>query len=144
MSQTSRWLGFDFGLAWIGVAAGQHLTRTASPLPPLRARDGIPNWDDIDALVNEWQPAGFVVGIPYNMDGSDSEMGTRAHKFRKRLHGRYGLPAEAIDERLSSREARNQLGERGKNLSKARQAQVDSIAAQLILETFLNRADANP
>jgi len=140
MSNDGRWLGFDFGLAWIGVAAGQHLTKTASPLPPLRARDGIPNWDDIDALVNEWKPAGFVVGIPYHMDGSDSEMGTRANKFRKRLHGRYGLPAEAVDERLSSREARAQLGERGKSLSKARQAQVDSIAAQLILETFLQRA----
>ncbi|WP_108124011.1 Holliday junction resolvase RuvX [Saccharospirillum mangrovi] len=137
MSADGHWLGFDFGLAWIGVAAGQRLTQTASPLPPLRARDGIPNWDAIDALVNEWKPAGFVVGIPYNMDGSDSEMGARANKFRKRLHGRYGLPAEAIDERLSSREARSQLGERGKSLSKARQAQVDSIAAQLILETFL-------
>ena len=136
----SRWLGFDFGLAWIGVAAGQHLTRTASPLAPLRARDGIPNWDDIDALVAEWKPAGFVVGIPYNMDGTDSEMGARANKFRKRLHGRYGLPAEAVDERLTSREARAQLGERGRSLSKARQAQVDSIAAQLILETYLQQS----
>ena len=131
------WLGFDFGLGWIGVAAGQTLTRTASPLPPLRARDGIPDWDDIDTLVREWKPIGFVVGIPYNMDGSDSEMGQRANKFRKRLHGRYGLPAEGIDERLSSREARNHLGQKGTSLSKARQARIDSIAAQLILETYL-------
>ncbi len=138
MSQSSGyWLGFDFGLAWIGVAAGQDVTRTASPLKPLRARDGIPNWDDIDALVKEWKPVGFVVGIPYNMDGSDSDMGARANKFRKRLHGRYGLPAEGIDERLSSREARQQLGSRGTSLSRARQAQVDSVAAQLILETYL-------
>lgn len=139
MNRDSHWLGFDFGLAWIGVAAGQGITQTASPLPALRARDGIPNWDDIDALVAEWKPAGFVVGIPYHMDGSDSEMGARANKFRKRLHGRYGLPAEAMDERLTSREARAQLGERGKSLTKARQAQVDSIAAQLILETFLTQ-----
>lgn len=131
------WLGFDFGLGWIGVAAGQGLTRTASPLPPLRARDGIPDWDDIDALVRDWKPVGFVVGIPYNMDGSDSDMGRRANKFRKRLHGRYGLPAEGVDERLSSREARNQLGRKGGSLSRARQAQVDSVAAQLILETYL-------
>lgn len=139
MSRQGHWLGFDFGLGWIGVAAGQHLTQTASPLPALRARDGIPNWDDVDALVAEWKPAGFVVGIPYNMDGTDSEMGARANKFRKRLHGRYGLPAEAVDERLTSREARAQLGERGRSLSKARQAQVDSIAAQLILETYLQQ-----
>jgi len=131
------WLGFDFGLGWIGVAAGQNVTRTASPLPPLRVRDGIPDWADIDTLVREWKPVGFVVGIPYNMDGSESEMCLRANKFRKRLHGRYGLPAEGVDERLSSREARSQLGQKGASLTKARQAQIDSIAAQLILETFL-------
>jgi putative Holliday junction resolvase len=73
------------------------------------------------------------------MNGSDSEMGTRAHKFRKRLHGRYGLPAEAVDERLSSREARSHLGLQGASLSKARQASIDSMAAQLILETYLNQ-----
>lgn len=140
MSQSQgRWLGFDFGLGWIGVAAGQTVTQTASPLPPLRARNGIPNWDDIDALVEEWQPVGFVVGIPYNMDGTESEMGIRANKFRKRLHGRYGLPAVAVDERLSSREARQHLGVRGQSLSRARQAQVDSLAAQLILETYLQQ-----
>lgn len=134
---TGYWLGFDFGLGWIGVAAGQSLTRTASPLPALRARDGIPDWADIDTLIQEWRPIGLVVGMPYNMDGTDSEMGRRANKFRKRLHGRYGLPAESVDERLTSREARQHLGTQGKSLSKARQAQVDSVAAQLILETFL-------
>lgn len=133
------WLGFDFGLGWIGVAAGQTVTATASALEPLRARDGIPNWDQIDALVDEWRPAGFVVGIPYNMDGTDSEMVTRANKFRKRLHGRYGLPANGVDERLSSREARQHLGVRGRSLSKARQARIDSVAARLILETFLQQ-----
>ncbi len=73
------------------------------------------------------------------MDGSDSEMATRANKFRKRLHGRYGLPAVGMDERLSSREARARLGDRGQSLARARRAQVDSIAAQLILETHLQR-----
>lgn len=141
MSVTSgRWLAFDFGLGWFGVAAGQTLTATASPLSPLRARNGIPNWEDIDALVKEWRPVGFVVGIPYHMDGSASDMGTRANKFRKRLHGRYGLPAVGVDERLSTREARQHLGVQGQTLSRARQAQVDSLAAQLILETFLQQS----
>lgn len=134
-----QWLGFDFGLAWIGVAAGQTITGTAAGITTLRARDGIPDWQAIDALVAEWRPVGFVVGIPYNMDGSDSDMGTRANKFRKRLHGRYGLPAEAVDERLSSREARSHLGLQGASLTKARQADIDSLAAQLILETFLSQ-----
>lgn len=134
-----QWLGFDFGLGWIGVAAGQTITGTASPLPALRARNGIPDWEKIDALVKEWRPVGFVVGIPYNMDGSESEMGTRANKFRKRLHGRYGLPAESVDERLSSLEARQHLGVRGQSLNRARQAQIDGLAAQLILETYLQQ-----
>ncbi|WP_196160620.1 Holliday junction resolvase RuvX [Reinekea sp. G2M2-21] len=131
------WLGFDWGLGWIGVASGQTETFTASKLKPIRARDGIPNWADIDSLVKEWQPAGFVVGIPYNMDGSESQMTVRAHKFRKRLHGRYGLPAEPADERLTTREAFHHLGD-GMSMNKAKKADIDSIAAQIILQSWLN------
>jgi len=138
------WLGFDWGLGWIGVASGQTETYTATALKPIRARDGIPNWQDLDNLIDEWQPAGFVVGMPYNMDGSESEMTTRANKFRKRLHGRFGLPAELMDERLSTREAFQHLGAGGSSLSKAKKAQVDSIAAQIILQSWLNEKQLNP
>lgn len=131
------WLGFDWGLGWIGVATGQTETFTASKLTTIRARDGIPNWDDIDKLVNEWKPAGFVVGIPFNMDGSESQMTVRAHKFRKRLHGRFGLPAEPMDERLTSREAFQHLGSQGKSLKKAKSADIDAVAAQIILQSWL-------
>lgn len=132
------WIGFDWGLGWIGVATGQTETYTASKLTTIRARDGIPNWDDIDAIVNEWKPAGFVVGIPYNMDSSESQMTVRAHKFRKRLHGRYGKPAEPMDERLSSREAFQHLGQQGSSLKKAKNADIDALAAQIILQSWLN------
>lgn len=131
------WLGFDWGLGWIGVATGQTETFTASKLTTIRARDGIPNWDDIDKLVKEWNPAGFVVGIPFNMDGSESQMTVRAHKFRKRLHGRFGLPAEPMDERLTSREAFQHLGTQGSSLKKAKSADIDAIAAQIILQSWL-------
>lgn len=137
------WLGFDWGTGWIGVACGQTQTYGASALKPLRARNGIPSWDDIDALVKEWQPAGFVVGIPYHMDGSEFEMTVRAHKFRKRLHGRYGLPAEGIDERLTSQEAKHHMGMAGQSLNKARKANIDSVAAQIILQSWLNERQHN-
>ena len=141
MEQT--WLGFDWGLGWIGVASGQTATYTASELKPLRARNGIPNWDDIDALVAQWKPAGFVVGIPYNLDGSEFDMTVRANKFRKRLHGRYGLPAEGIDERLSTKEAHQHLAQQGTqstmSLKKAKQANLDGIAAQIILQSWLEQ-----
>lgn len=132
------WLGFDWGVAWIGVASGQTETFTASELKPLRAKNGIPNWDEIDALVNEWKPAGFIVGIPYNMDGTEFDLTTRANKFRKRLYGRYGLPAHGVDERLTTREAFHHLGAAGTSLKKAKKANVDGIAAQIILQSWLN------
>lgn len=135
------WLGFDWGLGWIGVASGQTATYTASKLKPIRARDGIPNWQDIEALVSEWKPAGFVVGIPYNMDGSESQMTVRAHKFRKRLHGRFGIPAEPVDERLTTREAMQHL--EGMSMRKAKAADVDSIAAQIILQSWLDQLQTN-
>ena len=137
------WLGFDWGLGWIGAASGQTLTYTATSLSPLRARDGIPIWDDIEALVKEWRPAGFVVGMPYNMDGSESQMTVRANKFRKRLHGRFGLPAVAVDERLTTREAFQYLGEANVSLTKAKNANVDSVAAQIILQSWLNEQKLN-
>lgn len=132
------WLGFDWGLGWIGIATGQTETYTASKLKPIRARDGIPNWNDIEALVAEWKPHGFVVGIPYNMDGSESQMTVRAHKFRKRLHGRFGLPAEPVDERLTTREAMQHLDLAPDAMKKAKKADVDSIAAQIILQSWLD------
>lgn len=132
------WLGFDWGLGWIGVASGQTETYTASKLKPIRARDGIPDWTDIEKLVDEWRPTGFVVGIPYNMDGSDSSMVVRARKFRKRLHGRFGLPAEEADERLTTREAWQHMTP-ASSLKKAKAADLDSIAAQIILQSWLEQ-----
>lgn len=137
------WLGFDWGLGWIGIATGQTQTYTASALDVIRARNGIPNWDEIDALVSHWQPSGFVVGIPYNMDGSESEMTVRAHKFRKRLYGRYGKPAEGMDERLSSREAMQHIGKASGSLKKAKNAQIDAVAAQVILQSWLAMQQQN-
>lgn len=130
-------LGFDFGTKNIGVAAGQAITQTATALPQLKARDGIPNWDDIEALISEWKPDAIVVGIPLNMDGSESQMSLRARKFGKRIHGRFNLPFYEADERLTSFEAKewaDRLGHKGHYGS----SPVDGMAAQIILEAWLN------
>lgn len=124
-------LGFDYGTKRIGVAAGQSITNKASALNAIAAKDGIPDWQALDALVAQWQPDVFVVGLPYNMDDSESEILRRARKFGNRLNGRYEKPCFGIDERLSSFEARGQLM-RGES-----KAQLDCLAAQLILETWL-------
>jgi len=124
-------LGFDFGTKRIGTAVGQSITHRASALSAIPARDGIPNWEALDALVAQWKPDAFVVGLPFNMDDSESELLVRARKFGNRLNGRYYKPCYGIDERLSSFEARGQIM-RGEST-----AQLDCLAAQLILETWL-------
>ena len=130
-------LAFDFGTQRIGVAVGQSVTGTASPLPALKANDGIPNWDQIAALIAEWQPQQLLVGLPLNMDGSESDMSARAKKFANRLHGRFGLTVQLWDERLSSFEARGEMLARG--IVNFKDGKVDSLSACLILEGWFAR-----
>ncbi len=131
-------LAFDYGTKKIGVAVGQNITQTASPLAVIPAQDGIPDWNIIEQLIKEWQPSIFVVGMPFNMDGTENQMTLRAQKFLQRLNGRFNIPCYSVDERLSSREAkdirRNMAEAHGKTY-KDRDA-IDSIAAQLILENW--------
>ena len=121
-------MGFDFGTSRIGVAVGQKITASANPIAQVAARDGKPDWDALDQLIEEWQPAMFIVGLPLNMDDSVSEMATAAERFARRLEGRYQIPYEMMDERLSTFEAReHEVND------------VDSMAAALILQSWLNR-----
>lgn len=136
-------MAFDYGLRNIGIAVGQTLTGTASALPPIKARDGIPNWDQLAKLINEWQPDTFVVGIPLNMDGSESDMSKRARKFGNRLTGRYCKPWIGVDERLSSREAKERARELGHNGDYSSRP-IDGLAAHLILENWLSGAFEEP
>ncbi len=128
-------LGFDFGTTRIGVAVGQGVTRQGRPLSPIKANEGIPNWDVIAKIVEEWQPDAFVVGLPLNMDGTENEMCQRARKFAKRLHGRYNRPYHMMDERLSSYEAKGQVIAQGGHRN-FKENSVDGLAAQMILESW--------
>ena len=118
------------------MATGNTLLGTTRPLPILRARDGIPDWSEVAALVNEWQPDLVVVGDPLNMDGSPSELSARAGKFARRLQGRLGIAVDMVDERLSSFEAKQQSRERGHRGDYTADP-IDSLAAELILQTWL-------
>ncbi len=128
-------IAFDHGTDKIGVASGNGVTGTASPLPALRCRDGQPDWNHLTALLDDWRPNTLVVGLPLNMDGSESESSRRARKFARRLHGRFGLPVWMIDERLSTREARERTGTRRAD------PKVDSMAAAVIAEGYLGGAE---
>lgn len=138
MSSSRTLLGFDFGLKNIGVAVGQEITGMANPLTVIKAREGIPNWDEIKTLLDQWQPQLLIVGLPLNMDGTEQEITAAAKRFGNRLNGRFQIPVEWQDERLSTYEALEQLGIRDKMQSK-RRGDVDRISAQLILQSWLNQ-----
>lgn len=129
-------LGFDYGTKSIGVAVGQQITGSARPLLALKANEGVPNWDQIEALLKEWQPDLLVVGLPLNMDGTEQDISRRARKFANRLHGRFGIKVELQDERLTTTDARARLFEAGGYKALGKGA-VDAVSAQLILESWM-------
>lgn len=118
-------LAFDFGLRHIGVAAGQTVTGTAGPLTTLRARAGVPDWSEVAALMTTWRPLRLLVGLPLNMDDTESDMSGQARAFARRLEQRTGITTVLVDERLTTREATAQGGDH-------------ALAATLIAETWLN------
>ncbi|MBW8184402.1 Holliday junction resolvase RuvX [Shewanella nanhaiensis] len=128
-------LGFDYGTKSIGIAIGQSLTGSANPLLSIKAVDGIPKWEEIGMLIEEWRPDLVVVGLPLNMDGSEQEMTQRAKKFANRINGRFGVKVETQDERLTTADAKTRLFEMGgyKALTKG---QVDAMSAVLIVESY--------
>ena len=131
-------IAIDFGLRNIGVAVGNTLSLTSSPLTILQARDGVPDWNALSAILDEWQPNRVLVGNPLNMDDSESDMGRQAAQFARRIEGRFGLKVTLVDERLSSREAKaNALatGHRGDFAN----TPVDDEAAAIILTTWLHQ-----
>jgi putative holliday junction resolvase len=132
-------LAFDFGLRRIGVACGDTVSRSAAPLDAVPVNEGGPRWELIDALLREWQPALTVVGLPYNVDGSDGAMTQAARRFAAEVARRYGLQAVLVDERYSSREAEARLkSARASGLRRRRvaKADVDAAAACVILERW--------
>ena len=130
-------MAIDFGLRNIGIAVGNTLSGTAQPLTIIGARDGVPDWAAFSQLLDEWRPQRILVGLPINMDGTQSEMAKRAEKFSEQFEGRFGRAVTLVDERLSSREAKNNAlaaGHSGDFISDP----IDHRAAAIILSTWLN------
>ena len=128
-------MSFDFGTQKMGMAVGSSLIESATPLALFPMKDGIPNWDELLKIVKQHQPNLFLVGLPLNMDDSESELSTRARKFARRIRHQTNIETVMVDERLTTREARSELDHyqaqgRGKKIS------ADSIAAALFIESW--------
>lgn len=136
-----RVMAFDFGTRRIGVASGQEILGTGMPLTMLPARDGVPDWEQIGRLLKEWQPDRVLVGLPLNMDDTENDMCARARKFGKRLHGRFHVEVEMVDERLTSFEAKGDVMASGGSRDFGRDG-VDDRAAVLILETWFHQQES--
>lgn len=126
---------FDFGTKKIGVAIGQTVTKTARPLVTLAAKSGQPDWTVLDKLINKWRPNALIIGMPYNMDGTKQLITEKAYEFLEQLKARYHLKIYEVDERLTTKAAREQLFNEG-GYKALQDGQVDRVAAQLILETW--------
>lgn len=137
-SCSDTYLGFDFGNKKIGIAVGQATTATASPLQTLRSANQVPDWGAIGKIIQEWRPAGLVVGVSKQLDGADNAITPRILKFCRQLEGRYQLPVYRQDEAFSTFEAKQMLFDEV-NVSATKLWQVqDQLAAQLILQSWLN------
>jgi len=132
-------LSFDFGLRRIGVAVGQDVTGSASPLGVVANRDAAVDHGQIAALINEWHPTVLVVGMPAHADGSPSDMQAHVRAFVAELE-RYGLPIETVDERYTSIEAERVLKEARAAGTRGRISKdmIDSAAAVFIAERYLS------
>jgi putative Holliday junction resolvase len=138
-------LSFDFGYRRIGVAVGQLATRTASVLETV-PHHAEPDWNALDRIIAEWKPGLFVVGLPVALDGTESEMSKAARKFGNKLQERYQQECIYADERLSSRAAQERFADLRATggLKRKHARQLDSIAAQIILESWMQTLPAEP
>jgi putative holliday junction resolvase len=122
-------LAFDFGVRRIGVAIGNSVTHEARPLATVAAAGSVGPWAAIGKLIDDWQPARLVVGVPLHPDGTPHEMTARCERFARQLEGRFRLPVERVDERYSSAAATGAVD-------------VDAAAAALILQQWFDESEA--
>ena len=138
-------IGFDFGAKRIGFAVGETATRIANPLGTIAAAANEARWREIDKLVAEWKPVAFVVGEPHHANGGEHAVAKLAGKFARRLKARYQLPVMMVDETLTSASAEQNLRESqaGRTSRARRNANIDALAATLILQSFLDHPEAH-
>jgi putative Holliday junction resolvase len=134
-------LAFDFGTKRIGIAVGNTVSDTARPLSTINDEKNDVRFTAIGALIQEWQPAALVVGLPCNDDGTPHEMTALCRRFANRLKGRFNLPVLLVDERYTSAAASSVLDDEGIH-GRKQKTLIDQYAAQQILQAYFDEPSA--
>lgn len=129
-------MAFDFGEKRIGVAVGETALGIAHPLKTVDEEATAPRFAAIAALIAEWKPQRLVVGLPCHADGTEHELSRLCRRFAHRLEGRFNLPVDLVDERLTSAEAESLLRDSGADLRRG--GALDAVAAQRILQAWFD------
>ncbi len=132
-------MAFDYGLRNIGIAIGQNITKSSSTFYAIKAKEGVPDWIKLDSIVEEWEPGLFIVGDAFNMDGTKSEFQKKIAKFSTELKNRYEIELQMIDERLTTKEAKERIQDKPDGIKDS--ANKHSISAQIILEDWFRSID---
>ncbi|MFC0820903.1 Holliday junction resolvase RuvX [Moraxella marmotae] len=141
---TTLILALDYGVKKMGMALGNSLTCDARPFDILAMDNGQPDWDNLLGIIKQWGIHQVLVGLPLNMDGSESMLSKRAHKFARRLAHRLAERRQAVavmiyDERLSSKQARATALENGWITSI--HEPIDDIAACLLIDSYYGQPE---
>lgn len=131
-------LAFDFGEKRIGVAVGETILKLAHPLLTIDTEINATRFAQIQVIIQEWQPAMLVVGLPLSTDGEAHAMTKLCTRFAQRLEGRFNLPVTLVDERFSSAEASQSLKEAGVH-GQQQKSMIDQVAAQTILQSYFDQ-----
>ncbi len=132
-------MAFDYGLRNIGIAIGQNITKSASTFYAIKAKEGLPDWVQLDSIIQEWEPSLFIVGDPFNMDGTKSEFQKKIVKFSEELKKRYEIELHMMDERHTTKEAIERIHNKPDGIKDS--ANKHSISAQIILEDWFRSID---
>jgi len=136
--QITTVLGFDYGAKRIGIATGQTITGSATPVTTLTAVNNSPDWDSIQKLIEQWKPDALIVGIPYYLDGKESEMTKTVQGFSEQLEKRFGKSVYQVNETLSSYEAEQAL-KKNMKIGKHNKQEIDKMAAAVIVQSWLDQ-----
>lgn len=136
--QITTVLGFDYGAKRIGIATGQTITSTATPITTLTQVNGSPDWAGIQKLIEQWNPDALIVGVPYFLDGGKSEMTGTVQNFCDELENRFSKPVFRVNETLSSYEAEETL-KKNMKIGKHNKQEVDKMAAAIIVQSWLDQ-----